>query len=408
MKRYIFIIAAILGAVAAQAQDGGLSKQLEVTREYNPHVGQAAKLPVAPDMTDTVRLRPEISYRITSTASATSFSTEPFEAAVISAAPFELRRPLYVRLGAGAPFATEADIYFTPRTRTGSTLGIFANHSGSYSKIKNDLGVKAKAAEMTNGAGLWGTRQWKRYSLEGDITYDNRLYNPYGVADIDPEPASSVPHSKNFVYDRFMERFTLGLARAGVSFGDNFTDLSRFNLRAGMGGGYAFGSEQANLDFSLKAAKTFGASGHHGFEATLAGRGVFDTADYDYEALKRNTTTVGFMPRYLLSAGVWSVRAGVDVRYIANKLHGQDYLGFAPSLELQANLASGAFVPFLGYTSRIVEGDHEALSRRNPYIPAKHNGTILNGPTAWVDDLRLGFSGDLGDVFSYKLSGGIC
>jgi hypothetical protein len=399
MKRYIFTIALALGASAAQAQNNGdLSKQLEVTREYTPRVGQAAKLAVEPDMTDTVRLRPEITYRITSTASATSFSTDPFEAATISAAPFEVRGPLYVRLGAGVPFATEADIYFTPRTRTGSSLGIFANHSGSYSKITNDLGAKANATEMTNGAGVWATRQWKRYSLVADVPYDNRLYNPYGVADVDPDPASSARQERQFVYDRQMHRFSLGLGRAGVSFGDNFTDLSRFNFRVGLDGGYAKGheNEQVNFDARLTAAQMFG-EGRHGFELVLAERGAFNNT---LGSGNTNAVTVTLAPRYLLAAGVWSLRAGVDMRYVSNKMYDQGYFGFAPSFEIRANLAGGAFVPYLNYTSQIADGDYEALSRRNPYV-------VTGGMTAWINDARLGFEGDLGDVFSYKIAGGV-
>ena len=163
----MILAAATTFAARAQTDGGDLTKQLEVTRAYTPRVGQAAKLSITPDMTDTVRLRPEISYRITSTASSTSFETRPYEAATLRAAPLAPHGPLYLRAGVGAPFQTALDLYFTPRMKAaGRSFGLFANHNGSYSKITNDLGFEANATEMSNGAGLWGTRQWRRYSLE--------------------------------------------------------------------------------------------------------------------------------------------------------------------------------------------------------------------------------------------------
>jgi hypothetical protein len=48
----------------------------------------------------------------------------------------------------------------------------------------------------------------------------------------------------------------------------------------------------------------------------------------------------------------------------------------------------------------MADGDLEALSRRNPYV-------VENGTTAWINDARVGFSGDLNDVFSYKIGGGV-
>ncbi len=227
MKK-IFILIALFAVGSVHAQED-LSKQLEVTRAYTPRVGRAEKLPIAPDMTDTVRLRPEISYNITSTASATSFEIRPYAAATVDMAPFESGRPLYLRAGAGAPFATVLDLYFTPRMRVGSTFGLFANHKGAYSKIKNDIGVKAPATEMANTVGLWGSRKWKRYSLEGNITYDNRRFDMYGYPDNFIDPLAGA-----FKQDR------VGWNRVGgsIGFGDDFTDMSHFNFRIEFDGGY--------------------------------------------------------------------------------------------------------------------------------------------------------------------------
>ena len=63
MKRMLFV-AALMAALpwGASAQ---VEKRVEVTKAYVPSVEGASKLAVVPDMTDTVKMRPEIDYTIT-------------------------------------------------------------------------------------------------------------------------------------------------------------------------------------------------------------------------------------------------------------------------------------------------------------------------------------------------------
>lgn len=56
--RYIIAAAALwLMPVAVTAQ---VDKRVEVTKEYTPVVSGALKLPIAPDMADTVTMKPDI------------------------------------------------------------------------------------------------------------------------------------------------------------------------------------------------------------------------------------------------------------------------------------------------------------------------------------------------------------
>ncbi len=448
MKRHIYISTVLLiagtlaGTLAAQAQEG-ISTQLEVTRQYTPRVGGATKLPVAPDMTDTVKLRPEISYRITSTASATSFATQPYEAATVSAVPFERMTPLYLRAGAGAPFSTVLDLYYTPSIGSDRAFGIFANHRGSFSKLTNDIGVKAPATEMTTGVGVWGKRQWKRYGLEAELTYDNRTFDMYGYADDFFEPNNSV-----FEWER------VGWNRVGgrIAFGDDFTDMSRFNFRVTLDGGFThragdlryldfrgittiipglyshggfigrfWGAEfiqsepdaalpdimmhrkkpwQADGGMSLRMGKML--SDRQGFDVELKAR--YGATSIEYES---NTTrdsdinnlfgSVSFAPRYILNLEKFSLRVGGDLFYINNHRFEQDRVVIRPAAEVSFNVVDDRLIPYLSLSSRIMDGSMEALSHRNPYI-------YSDGATGLATDFMGGVMGDFGDRFSYKIT----
>ncbi len=193
-------------------------------------------------------------------------------------------------------------------------------------------------------------------------------------------------------------------------FGNDFTDLSRFNFGIGFGWGFSHGStEQADVDFYAKAAMM--PHPRHGFEVTLAERGAIDPHAHSAASLAPgmladNTTghavTVIFAPRYVMKLGKFRLKAGFDMSYARNQEWKQKDFGIWPAVETSYNIADGAFVPFLNFTSRLVDGSAEALSRRNHYLfPG------AQGPTGWTHDLRLGFSGNIGDIFAYRLSGGV-
>ena len=84
MKRVLILSAAVLFCgVPLRAQ---VTKQVEVTKTYVPEVSKAVKLPIVPDMTDTVRLRPEIDYTVTPSATSITPATGPRSATISACA----------------------------------------------------------------------------------------------------------------------------------------------------------------------------------------------------------------------------------------------------------------------------------------------------------------------------------
>jgi hypothetical protein len=394
MKRLIIIAIALFVAGTAVAQDD-ISKQMEVTRAYTPKVGRAAKLPVEPRMVDTVRLRPEVRYTITPVAWQTVFETPKYAPALLSVAPFTKNRPFYVRTGIGYPLQSTADLYFNPYIGNRSTFGLWLNHRGSYSSIENDLGLKPRSTEMLNEVGLYGSRLLGRYLLKGSLSYDNRIYNAYGVATT-LEEIVSTPSAGMTSYS-FVEApaIKLGQIAGHISLGDTFTDLSRLNFGAGLDVGVAHeGSTfyQLDLDGWVRLGRMYG---KHGFEVSLSERAAIPIAD----SWSWNSVTIRLNPNYMLSLDKFSLRAGADIFYIDSSGDVNTYLGLLPRLDATLDLADGIFVPFVTLYSELLNGSREALLRRNPY-------STDAAPMGWTLNGRLGFEGTLGDLFSYRLRGG--
>ena len=110
MKRALIYLAILLFPVTLHAQ---VAKQVEVEKNYTPSVSTAQKLAIIPDMTDTVKMRPDIDYAFTPRGYETSLMTENFKPATIAYWDFVRSRMLYVKAGAGVPLVSEADAYIS-------------------------------------------------------------------------------------------------------------------------------------------------------------------------------------------------------------------------------------------------------------------------------------------------------
>lgn len=172
MKRVLILSAAVLFCgVPLRAQ---VTKQVEVTKTYVPEVSKAVKLPIVPDMTDTVRLRPEIDYTVTPSALATNLSTEPFRPATVTYWEFDRPRPLYLKVGAGAPLNSVLDLYAsTQNPGTGYVVG-YLNHTGDWARYPQRFRCAPHLVADAQPHGRRGGKYLGRRLLEGKLDLTNR------------------------------------------------------------------------------------------------------------------------------------------------------------------------------------------------------------------------------------------
>ena len=127
MKRMLFV-AALMAALpwGASAQ---VEKRVEVTKAYVPSVEGASKLAVVPDMTDTVKMRPEIDYTITPLSLQTTLATRPIRPATVTYWEFNRPLPFYLKAGMGYPFNSVLDFYASSQNPgTGYVVGLSLIH----------------------------------------------------------------------------------------------------------------------------------------------------------------------------------------------------------------------------------------------------------------------------------------
>ena len=395
MKRVLILSAAVLFCGAPlRAQ---VTKQVEVTKAYVPEVSKAVKLPVVPDMTDTVRLRPEIDYTVTPSALATNLSTEPFRPATVTYWEFNRPRPLYLKVGAGAPFNSVLDLYAsTQNSGTGYVVG-YLNHTGDWAKIRNDFGARPASWRMQNRLGAVAGKYLGRRVLEGKLDLTNRLYRNYGFDGAEAwctrygsdGSASYYPFSKIA-----NDRQHYNDAALSMRIGDDFTDLSRFNFDVELRGGYFLNVLQMQpvyYDWGVDRDRYHEVSGGGGIRLAKAfGRHAFEfKADFDgawRNMLGYGSTQLLFGLHYAYrhdkfrwSAGLDYVRDGVeretvvgsdlsDPRAVYRESRTKHENRFLPAASIVFDPADGRFMLYAGLTGKVFRNDMRMLSRSNPYV----------------------------------------
>lgn len=402
------IMTAALAAWLPQLAAAQVEKQVEVTKAYVPRVESASKLAIEPDMTDTTHMRPEIDYTVTPLSLQTTLAVRPIRPATVTYWEFNRPRPFYVKVGAGYPLNSVLDFYAsTQHASTGYVLG-YVNHEGRYARIANEIGVKNTSTRMYNRAGIAAGKYLGRHILEGELSYDNRMYHRYGSYTTVPNPSADALRALDA---GGMNDY--GDAGLRLRIGDDFQDLAWVNFEVALRGNLffdhcarsGFGDPARQLDLGAEARMA------KGFVRSRFSLGL----GYDYLGGRKGLSgswqqLIHASFRYGYAGGVVDLEAGLD--YYHDRVDTPsdpdprtdrgDYL--LPFARLDFNLGTPGLKPFIEADGSVSPNDFRTLSALNPYVIP---GLWL--PKSSVDyNFRIGVGGSLWDNrFGYRLHAGI-
>ena len=361
MKRVISIsLFALLACAGVSAQ---VAKQVEVTKNYAPSVSQATKLAIAPNMVDTVTLRPEIDYTITPRSFSSTLGTHRFKPASVTYWEYMKEYSFYMKLGVGYPLNSVADVYAsTHRADVGYIMG-YVNHRGQYSKIRmTDLfdgsSYRNNSQQMVNRVGVNAGKYFGRYTLSGDIYYQSDIYHRY--------PLRSD-------YDR--REINFEDVNLKLRFGDSFVDLKRLNFDV-------YGS----VDFYNDKSKTFvedskyqqiDATAGVKFARRLATRSMFSASiDYrgyyglkDLSSYSNNILSATLLYGYN-SGRLLDLKAGLTYCFDHTTSAAKTNRNYVmPYLYVGLNVRNkGTFVPYIELDGEVINNSYYSLLKRNPYV----------------------------------------
>lgn len=389
MKKFLYSCLMLCLPVAVSAQ---VSKQVEVSKDYTPTVKTAQKLAIIPDMTDTVKMYPDIDYTIVPRSYETSLLVENFKPATITYWDYSRRKLLYTKAAMGAPLASQLDAYVSTYNKDKGYAMAYVNHSGDYRNryaLNGIDRVTSNTAEMSNRIGGRAGVFWGPRVLELDVAYDDELRHRY--------PTTG-------------QKIHFGELEGRLRFGDDFTDLERWNFNIEVGGGvFVDGTDKVDVgDYnqsSFSASAALGKMlGIHILRLNVAFDGVYGSKAF--APYKNNTFMAG--ARYGFSRERFEFLLGANYYYdnVANSTDSPHHV--FPYMRMSWKNTREGFVPFVEIDGGLKRHDFASLVNTNPYlqsddadlaerISALPNESSYNG--------RAGFGGTLGKgVFSYSLS----
>jgi len=366
----------VLSAATAFAQ---VNKQVEVTKAYVPEVAEAMKLPIVPDMVDTVKMRPDIDYGITPLMYSTDLATHKFKPATVTYWEFNRPTAFYLKLGAGYPINTIGDFYASVHNAGVGYVTAYANHRGQFGGIRNYFGDWNDALQSRTRVGVAGGVYWGKRMFEGDASYYSSIHSRYARHGGD----------ENFKSD--FEDVALKLR-----LGDDFTDLSRVNFNVDVRARYFNDKsdwiapsdpnlQQAEVSADVRTARRFGrhyaelSAGYDGYW------GVKSLKDYG-----DNIIRVG--ARYGYASDILDLTVGADYCHdrISTRAKKSNYV--IPYAKLVLNVSRSGYVePFVQLDGELRNNSYFSLVRRNPYVEFFDGATSL--PNTVHYKLSFGISG---------------
>lgn len=361
MKRVISIsLFALLACASVSAQ---VAKQVEVTKNYAPSVSQATKLAIAPNMADTVTLRPEIDYTITPRSFSSTLGTHRFKPASVTYWEYMKEYSFYMKLGVGYPLNSVADVYAsTHRADVGYIMG-YVNHHGQYSKIRmKDLfdgsSYRNNSQQMVNRVGVNAGKYFGRYTLSGDIYYQSDIYHRY--------PLRSD-------YDR--REINFEDVNLKLRFGDSFVDLKRLNFD--VYGSVDFYNDKSETFVEGSKYQQIDATAGVKFARRLATRSMFSASiDYrgyyglkDLSSYSNNILSATLLYGYN-SGGLLDLKAGLTYCFDHTTSAAKTNRNYVmPYLYVGLNVRNkGTFVPYIELDGEVINNSYYSLLKRNPYV----------------------------------------
>ena len=413
MKRYITLLLLLCGvSFTTFAQ---VAKQVEVTKDYAPEIGEARKMDIAPNMVDTITLRPEIDYTITPRSFASALGTHRFKPATVTYWEYRRQYPFYLKLGAGYPLNTVGDLYATTHRADVGYLTGYINHYGQYQKLRykgatdEQIFKDNRSMQMKNKFGVMGGKYFGRYTLAGNAYYSMDIYHRYPLH-------NEYDESGNPLLEYKRRKVSHDDLKVALSFGDSFADYSHLNFKV-----YAaanFFNDKSELFVKDDRYQQINVVAG-GAIAREVNKKVALALDIDYEgyyglrSLKeyKNSIASAQLMCHYRSGRLVDLKVGARVLYDNNPADAvkQNRWHAFPYMNVSLNISEkGYAVPYVEVGGELQNNSYYSLAQRNPYVAILgdgfgmlQRGSVL--PNTELYNVRFGISGHtLNSKFAYR------
>jgi len=371
MKKRIYSLCVFLPSTFVFAQGADVVLEGESDRSVEP----AYRIALTPSMIDTTIPMETVEYPMLVLKYNTDTDLEK-----INPVSLKINETLsklyhtYVKLGVGSEFMPLGEMYFDAKRSRKYMYGAHLKHLSSFGNLPDYAPAQFDRTRIN----VYGGINQRRYTLRGDIHYNNQGFHYYGIR-------QALADSLGLFKDSLAQRYSdFGI---GGSFASHKKDSGNVNFKIGLNYN-RYGSRKPGPQFNpdWRARENFlgirtGAwyqMGEHRLEGDLnvlhnsymyGADGVLDTSFVNSldTALRLRNTIVNLYPRIIthLQDDRFRVQAGLNL-LIDGHERTQAYV--YPMLEVKYSMFNDIFIPYVGIRGGTNQTTFKSLTQDNEFL----------------------------------------
>jgi len=351
-KIFLFYFIYVVFVLQVSAQENEKNKDVTVVKEYTPSISDAFKINIAPNIVDTVSVKPlNFKYYFVNKPVFVPFAIQPIRPAKMLGEPLSFLHKNYVRIGFASNVMPLFEYYYNNTRSKKLQYGIYLNHLSFHNKIKLANDLKSPANFSDNEIKIFGKHLFRYKIIGGELNFARNGFHYYGI---NPLLDSIPPEDK--IFQRFL-KFNMNTYIKSIHLDNNhinyFTKL-----------GYSFFEEKLgnyenriSLDGNAEANinnETVGIN----FQGTYINQNT--SADTS------NGIVVKLMPYVSKIENVWRIKAGLKIA--ADALNNTLLWHFYPMVNLEYNIIENIMIPYIGYDGNLNTHYFSTVHEENQFV----------------------------------------
>lgn len=340
-------------------------EDVQLTTKGQRPVERAYRISERPVKKDSIIPAPTIEYPLLSLKKETSFTLDQINPARVNINPkLDQLYKGYAKLGIGNELMTLGELYYSSERSRKYVWGLEARHIASYGAVKD---YAPSQYDRTRSA-LFGQINQKKYSLLGEVYYNNLGLHHYGFQNPDADRDSLAQRFQQIGFsseyashkkDSAELNYTIGLDYYNYFDKKHSDSLSKWRARENYFAinsdwRYKMNTEVFNLGFNVKY-NNYQYGEENKFISTLDTGIVNSNLIFQ---LKPTVTTYGLKDKF-------SAKFGFDVTLDSQndvKAH------FYPVAEAKYSLLNDLFIPYAGVKGGLKQNTYASLTRVNEFL----------------------------------------
>lgn len=375
-----FILIFILPAGAQVKKQGtGLKREVTLYNPYKPSLPESTKRSFLPDMNDTVKIRPQFRYNVTTEAFMPAYTISPIRAAALLPDPLPKLYKSYVNIGLGNYITPLAEISITNERSKKGSIGFYGRHFSTNGNVELQNGKKAFAGYMDNDLSLFGRKFFKKSLFESSVDFAQKTRYAYGY---DTSITDYSPVKKDI-------RIGYNNLGAQASLSSMTLDSTSFSYDFDIHYNFFYNTKnlyQHNIGLTGLMAKSY-----KGF---YVGSGI----GYDYYKLNDNILSY---PKYIFSVSPfikkstqqWSFKLGLQALVDKNMTASPEFHVY-PDVNFNFSVVPSYVSFFAGLSGKLEKNDPLKIISENPFLMP--DGSLFTLPN--TDHALIIFSGLKGNT----------